>query len=235
MSASTLPNERPVDGRYYEVAPPRSFAETLVAAARDRIHADFRRLCRPTPDSTILDVGISDVLNDAANVLERTYPHRAHITAVGLGTAEAFQAAFPEIAYRQVATDCLLPFADGQFDIAVCNAVLEHVGSPANQRTMLREMTRVARTVFVTVPHRFFPIEHHTAIPFLHFSDAGFRLACRALGKESWCEPENLILMTRARLAAALPPGLTGRIGRTGIPLGPFSSNLYLHVDGAAR
>nr|WP_183506053.1 class I SAM-dependent methyltransferase [Methylobacterium brachythecii] len=218
------------DEKYYEVAPPSSLAERIVAAARDRIHADFLRLCRPRPESTILDVGVSDVLNDAANVLERTYPHRANITAVGLGSAEAFREAYPEIAYRQVSDDCRLPFADDSFDAAVSNAVLEHVGSRRNQQLMLAEMCRVARSVFVTVPHRFFPIEHHTAVPFLHFTDAGFRLACRLLGKADWTREENLILMTRARLAQAVPAGRVAKIGHTGLPLGPFSSNLYLHI-----
>ncbi|WP_233384365.1 class I SAM-dependent methyltransferase [Methylobacterium sp. C25] len=218
------------DEKYYEVAPPSSLAERVVAVARDRIHADFLRLCRPGPETTILDVGVSDVLNDAANVLERTYPHRANITAVGLGSAEAFREAYPEIAYRQVSDDCRLPFADGSFDVAVSNAVLEHVGSRQNQRLMLAEMARVARSVFVTVPHRFFPIEHHTAVPFLHYTDAGFQLACRLLGKSDWTQEQSLILMTRRRLAEAVPPGRVAEIGRTGIPLGPFSSNLYLHI-----
>lgn len=224
-----------LDRKYYEVAPPRSLAERLVAAARDRIHADFLRLVRPDSQTTILDIGVSDVLNDAANVLERTYPHRHNITAVGLGTAQEFRAAFPEVAYRQVAPDCSLPFADKSFDVAVSNAVLEHVGSPENQALMLSEMIRVARSVFLTVPHRFFPVEHHTALPLLHYADASFRIACKALGKSEWCEERNLILMTRARLAQALPLGVSAKIGWSGIRLGPFSSNLYLHIPPEGR
>ncbi|WP_407529084.1 methyltransferase domain-containing protein [Methylobacterium oryzisoli] len=217
-----------LDSKYYEAARPRSLGERLTGAARQRIHADFLRLCRPGPETTILDVGVSDVINDAANGLERHYPYPHRITAVGLGAAEAFRAAFPSVAYRQVAADCRLPFADGSFGIATSNAVLEHVGSPENQRLLLAEMARVARTVFVTVPHRFFPVEHHTAIPLLHYTDAGFRWACRRLGKEEWAQQQNLILMSRRRLAALVPPGRTARLGRTGLPLGPFSSNLFL-------
>ncbi|WP_375410333.1 glycosyltransferase 87 family protein [uncultured Methylobacterium sp.] len=141
-------------------------------------------------------------MTDAANVLERHYPYPDHITAVGLGTAEAFRAAYPAVAYRQISADCRLPFPDGSFDIATSNAVLEHVGSPENQRLMVREMLRVARVVFLTVPHRYFPIEHHTAIPFLHYHDATFRWACGRLGKATWADERNLILMSRARLAA---------------------------------
>ncbi|TGE02328.1 class I SAM-dependent methyltransferase [Methylobacterium nonmethylotrophicum] len=223
-----------LDRKYYEAAAPRSLGERLTAAARDRIYADFLRLARPGPDTTLLDIGVSDVVNDAANVLERRYPHPHRITAAGLGTAEDFRTAHPAVAYRQIAADCRLPFPDRSFGIATSNAVLEHVGSPDNQRLMLAEMLRVADSVFLTVPHRYFPVEHHTAIPLLHWSDVAFRLACRRLGKAEWAEERNLILMTRARLAALVPPGRRARIGCTGLPLGPFSSNLYLHVEALA-
>lgn len=222
-----------VDGKYYEVATPRSFAERLVIRARDRIYDDFLRLCRPLPGESILDVGVSDVTGEAANVLERRYPHPERITAVGLGTAEAFRAAFPQVRYQQIEPNQPLPFPDGAFDIATSNAVLEHVGSPEHQRRFAAELLRVGRRVFITVPHRFFPVEHHTAIPFLHWTDAGFALACRLTGKESWNRPENLILMSRRRLAAAVPPGRRVEIGRTGILLGPCSANLYLYSEGA--
>ncbi len=222
-----------LDDKYYEAAAPRSLGERLTAAARDRIYADFLRLARPAPEATILDIGVSDVVNDAANVLERLYPHPERITAVGLGRAEAFRAAHPAVAYRQVAADCRLPFPDARFDIATSNAVLEHVGSAANQRLMLAEMLRVARTVFLTVPHRYFPVEHHTGIPLLHYADAPFRFACRRLGKADWAEEANLILMSRARLAALVPPDRRARIGHTGLRLGPASSNLYLHVEAS--
>src|SRR5215469_9369494 len=81
-----------------------------------------------------------------------------------------------------------LPFADKGFAIATSNAVLEHVGSADHQALFVRELTRVARKVFISVPNRYFPVEYHTAIPFLHFWDASFTLACRALGKTDWAD-----------------------------------------------
>jgi len=75
----------PIDEQYYEVAAPRSWGERLAVVARDRIYADILRHCRPASDETILDVGVSDVVTDAANMLERKYSHPERITAVGLG------------------------------------------------------------------------------------------------------------------------------------------------------
>jgi SAM-dependent methyltransferase len=221
----------PVDGKYYQAVAPRSFAERLAIRARDRIYFDFLRLCRPTAEDTILDVGASDVIGEAANVLERRYPHPERITAVGLGTAEEFRAAFPKTTYRQIVANAALPFADKSFDIVTSNAVLEHVGSSENQHRFVADLMRVGRRVFITVPHRFFPVEHHTAIPLLHWLDSGFALMCRLLGKQDWSRPENLILMSRRTLRAACPPGLRVEIGKTGIMLGPCSANLYLYAE----
>lgn len=228
---------RYVDGKYYEVAKPGSLGERLVTAARDRIYADFLRLMSPRPTDTLLDVGVSDVVGAGANLMERLYPYSDRITAAGLGEGQDFRATFPQIDYVQVVGNQALPFGDQSFDIACANAVLEHVGSPENQRGFIRELVRVAKRVFLTVPHRYFPVEHHTAIPFLHYSDAGFRFACRMLGKSSWAEPENLILMSTSSLASLCPPTGARKIGYTGIPLGPFSSNLFLVLDstGASR
>jgi hypothetical protein len=221
-----------VDSKYYQVAPPGSMAERVVARARDGIYVDFLRLTAPGPDSTLLDVGVSDVVGEAANVLERKYPHPNRITAVGLGTAEAFQREFPNVDYRRIEPGEPLPFADASFDIVTSNAVLEHVGSEAAQIALVAEMARVGRQVFISVPHRLFPVEHHTAIPFLHWLDVTFRPACALLGKQEWTDRANLIMMTRRQLQGVVPKGRASRIGMTGIALGPFSSNIYLHITG---
>jgi hypothetical protein len=223
---------RQVDGRYYEVATRGSMAERLTSVARDRIYADFLRFCAPAASDKILDIGVSDVVGDAANVLERRYFPQEQITAVGLGSGEEFKESFPKIQYRQIVANQPLPFKDGSFDVVTSNAVLEHVGSLENQRFFMSEMMRVGGRVFLTVPHRFFPVEHHTAIPFLHWADSSFRLACKLLNKEKWAASENLILMSRSRLTDACPEGVTVKIGTTGITLGPWSSNLYLFTLG---
>jgi hypothetical protein len=219
------------DDKYYQAAAPRSLGERLMILARDRIYADFERLCQPTPEDTILDVGVSDVVNDGANMLERKYPYPARITAAGLGAADDFRQAFPLVNYVRIEANKPLPFADKAFAIATSNAVLEHVGSIENQVRFVAELLRVAQRVFVSVPHRYFPVEHHTAIPLLHFWDASFALACRRLGKSEWADRQNLILMSQGRLRGLVAPDQKAAVGRSGIPLGPFSSNLYLYAD----
>lgn len=225
-----MPDSRTVDGKFYQAAPPASLGERMVIAARDRIYRDFVENCGPRPGEPILDVGVSDVVTDAANLLERLYPHPEDITACGLGEGEGFREAYPQVRYLQIRPHARLPFEDRQFRYACANAVLEHVGSRADQRRFVAELARVAEEVFITVPNRFFPVEHHTAIPLAHYWDRSFRTACRVLNKNEWAREENLILMRWSGLAALAPDHDGAAVGYTGIRLGPFSSNLFLHI-----
>lgn len=217
------------DSQYYEVVARQSAAERLLIAARDRIFRDFMSEMQPAPTDRVVDVGVSDVVNDGANVLERSFPHQHNITACGLGNGTTFTSAYPAVKYVRIEANARLPFADASFDIATSNAVLEHVGSPAHQDFFVRELSRIAKRVFITVPNRYFPVEHHTALPLVHYSDNLFRIACDLFEKSEWAEPENLILMSRRRLRdLARPLGRSADVGYTGLRLGPFSSNLYL-------
>ena len=86
---------------------------------------------------------------------------------------DRFAAAFPQV--RAVRADGReLPFADGEFDLGFSNAVVEHVaGGRDGQRRFVHELCRVAQRVFVTTPNRWFPLEVHTLLPFVHWLPAG--------------------------------------------------------------
>ena len=62
-----------------------------------------------------------------------------------------------------------MPFEDDYVDFALANAVIEHVGDEADQRRMVEEHCRVARCWAITTPNRWFPVESHTAVMFLHW------------------------------------------------------------------
>ena len=217
------------DQQYFQVVQPGSLAERLLRTARQNIYKDFLRLCRPDATTTILDVGVSDVVNDASNFLEQNHVHPGQITAAGIGTGRGVAEAYGLAGFVHIEPNARLPFEDKAFDIATSNAVIEHVGSREAQRAFYSELSRVARQVFLTAPNRYFPVEHHTAIPLMHYWRPTFEIACKALRKDEWLEPQNLILTGIADLKALNPDG---QVGYTGLALGPFSSNMYIHSVG---
>jgi ubiquinone/menaquinone biosynthesis C-methylase UbiE len=60
-----------------------------------------------------------------------------------------------------------LPFGDGEFDLVVCNAVLEHI--PGSVEAVASEIRRVGSRYFVAVPYRYSITEAHYHLPFTGF------------------------------------------------------------------
>jgi ubiquinone/menaquinone biosynthesis C-methylase UbiE len=175
----------------------------------------FMELMLPTPESTVLDVGVSDggfaVGGGSAathNFFEAMYPWPERITAVSTQYLARFQEAFPSVAcVRADGRD--LPFADGEFDIGFSNAVIEHVGGRDDQRQFVHELCRVCRAVFVTTPNRLFPIEVHTLLPLVHWLPRRARDPIyAALRRPDGIEVE---LLTPRGFRALFPPGVPVR------------------------
>jgi hypothetical protein len=156
----------------------RRVASRVSLRSRERKLQQFLELYSPGPESTVVDVGVTDAPFGAEspnNFFEAFYPWPGRITAVGHTELDVFSAAFPDV--RAVHADGrALPFADNEFDFGFSNAVVEHVaGGREGQREFVHELCRVARRVFVTTPNRFFPLEVHTLLPFVHWLPAGAR------------------------------------------------------------
>jgi SAM-dependent methyltransferase len=140
--------------------------------SRERKLERFLALLQPGPETTVVDVGVTNAPFGAGstdNFFEALYPWPGQITAVGHTELDRFSAAFPAV--RAVRADGReLPFADGAFDLGFSNAVIEHVaGGRDGQRRFVHELCRVAGRVFVTTPNRFFPLEVHTLVPFANW------------------------------------------------------------------
>ena len=156
----------------------RRVASRVSMRSRRRKLDLFRELLQPGPETTVVDVGVTNApfgAGSSDNFFEALYPWPEGITAVGHTELDLFTAAFPQV--RTVRADGReLPFADGEFDFGFSNAVVEHVaGGREGQRRFVHELCRVSGRVFVTTPNRFFPIEVHTLRPFVHWLPAGAR------------------------------------------------------------
>lgn len=156
----------------------RRVASRVSMRSRERKLQLFLDLLQPGPETTVVDVGVTDAPFGAGstdNFFEALYPWPEQITGVGHTELVRFAAAFPRV--RAVCADGRdLPFGDGEFDVGFSNAVVEHVaGGRDGQRQFVHELCRVAQRVFVTTPNRRFPIEVHTLLPFVHWLPQGPR------------------------------------------------------------
>lgn len=142
----------------------------------------FLRLIQPERGARTLDLGGSDG-EFMARVTESADCDVTIADIDPIGLARARERGFRTAMLTEGDT---LPFDDGAFDIVLCNSVIEHVTVPksvcvekrfdnrewietslSNQRRFAREIGRVGRRYFVQTPHRAFPIEAHTWLPFV--------------------------------------------------------------------
>ena len=174
-------------------------ADRVSLRSRQRKLGLFLEAMRPTPQTTVLDVGADELgFGDqpggcaTLNFFEEHYPWPEQVTALGLHPGEHFRERYPAVAY--VRGDALeLPFEDGSFDVVFSNAVIEHVGGRDRQERFVAEALRVGRRVFLTTPNRWFPVEVHTRLPFVHWLPE--RLAHRAydLARKPWAKENHLL------------------------------------------
>lgn len=171
-------------------------------------------LMSPSSADLILDVGATDTAWRSSNPLEAAYPWPELITAVGLEPMPTFQRLFPAVRFV-VADGRRLPFDDKAFDIGYSNAVVEHVGSLADQRQFVSELLRTCRRVFISTPNAHFPIDPHTLLPFVHWLPRGLRHPIlRATGNGNWSSESALRPISVNELRSMFPREAGVRIVR---------------------
>lgn len=219
-----------IDSIYYRDAGSVGTARSVSAKARKAMYDLLISEFAPNPSTSILDVGVSDEDGLEANMLEQQYPWPERITCAGLGDGTALKEAYPAVSYVRISAGQRLPFADAQFDIFCSNAVLEHVGGAQERAFFLDEAQRVAHAAFITVPNGWFPIEHHTAVPLLHWSPSCFRFLLKQTRWSYWTDPRNVEFLSQTSLTKEWTGRKVLKIRKTGLNLGPLSSNLALII-----
>jgi SAM-dependent methyltransferase len=171
---------------------------------RKRKWRTFTEIIRPGPDLRVLDVGFCNQETvETDNFIEKHYPYRRMLTALGTETPTIFRDKYPEVNCIQY-DGTTFPFRNASFDVCWSNAVIEHVGDSAAQLRFLREISRVAKRAFVTTPNKFFPIEVHTRTPLLHlFPKPVFESYLRMIGK-AWATGEYMNLLSLGDLRRLL-------------------------------
>jgi SAM-dependent methyltransferase len=161
----------------------------------------------PTPKTRVLDVGVTcDDSFAESNFFEQWYPYPHNITCVGTEDASHLEQDFPGLTFQRIVAGEPLPFADQSFDLVFSNAVLEHAGDRESQRKFLAEICRVGQAFFVTTPNRWFPVEHHTGVPFLHYLPSPiYRGILRNTRMRYWADEQHLNMLSAASLRDLFP------------------------------
>lgn len=170
--------------------------------ARKKMYDRFQKICKPEVEDKVLDLGATpdDILEDS-NFFEKFYPYKNRITVASIEDCSKLVEKFELERFVQNKSKEPLPFSDCEFDIVFSSAVLEHVGTRQDQEFFINECLRITKPtgkIFLTTPNRFFPLEMHTFIPFLHWLPWNwFQKVVKCLKGDFWSDINNLNLLCK--------------------------------------
>lgn len=139
----------------------------------DIVLPPFRRRRMALLDRLVLDAGGVERVVDlgGAEGNWQYSSHRPHVTMVNI--SEQLDSGVDQ--FTHVLGDATqTEFADGSFDLAFSNSVIEHVGEQ-NWEAFANECLRLAPCVFVQTPSKWFPLEPHLLTPFVHYLPKGLQ------------------------------------------------------------
>ncbi|MBC8413798.1 MAG: methyltransferase domain-containing protein [Nitrospira sp.] len=173
----------------------------VAVRSRESKLSHFYSLCKE--GMTVLDVGVSNetkrVEPETTNYFLKSFRYDAKFyTGLSIEDIDGMDKLFPGKRIVQYPGG-VMPFQDKEFDWVFSNAVIEHVGDYASQLQFLNELLRVAHNVFFTTPSKYFPVESHSNLFFLHWNSALFYRYC-ASKNVWWTSIERLNLLSGYRL-----------------------------------
>jgi hypothetical protein len=179
--------------------PINEYKKRAMEFSRERKLQHFYSLCKE--GDTVLDVGVSAESKralPALNYFLKNYRYASETyTGLGIQDLTGVRKLFPDKRFVEYPGG-QFPFKDKEFDWVFSNAVIEHVGDDEAHLVFLSEMMRVSSNVFFTTPNKYFPIESHTNLLFLHWNDSLFYSWCKKY--KPWFAKENLSLYSYMRL-----------------------------------
>lgn len=137
---------------------------SLAARFRRARFESFRQLLAVSERDTILDIGgapevwLGTGLEARVTLLNRAFRERPGPFSYITGDAREMH-----------------QIADGAFDVAFSNSVIEHVGSFADQQRAAAEIRRVAHRYWVQTPNRDFVLEPHFLFPWFERLPPAFK------------------------------------------------------------
>jgi ubiquinone/menaquinone biosynthesis C-methylase UbiE len=164
----------------------------MMKKSRQKKLAHFYTLC--PSEAKVLDVGVSNIEhNDQINIFLHEFRFSSDkYTGLAIENMDKIRQQNPDKRFVEYPGG-VFPFSDKEFDWVFSNAVIEHVGDRDDQILFLNEMMRVSKNVYFTTPNKFFPVESHTNILFLHWSNNIFYRWCKK--HNPYWSSSNLLLL----------------------------------------
>ena len=151
---------------------------------------------------SVIDIGSTPSIDKEQNTFLENIKDNQNVTCLSNQDCRILQKKYKNIKNIVIGDARNTMLKENSFEIVHSNATIEHVGSFENQISFVKEMLRISKeSVFIQTPNRFYPIDFHTILPFIHWLPKKIhRKILKFLKKDFYAKEENLNLLTAKEL-----------------------------------
>ena len=144
--------------------------EKIANDARNEFFNILKKNTKYSKKKSIIDIGTTPSLDDVQNIILSKIKDNKNITCLSNLNCKILLKKYPNIKKILIGDGRNNNLPNNSFDIVHSNATIEHVGSYKHQLLFIKECIRISKKyVFIQTPNRFYPIDFHTILPFIHW------------------------------------------------------------------
>jgi ubiquinone/menaquinone biosynthesis C-methylase UbiE len=176
--------------------------EKIVNDARNNFFYILKKNTKYNKNKSIIDIGTTPSVNQYQNIILSKIRNNKNVTCFSNLDCKILYKKYPNIKKIIVGDGRKNNLPDNSFDIVHSNATIEHVGSYQNQLNFIKECIRISKkNIFIQTPNRFYPIDFHTILPFIHWLPKSIhRKILQIIGLEFYSLEKNLNLLSEKDL-----------------------------------
>jgi len=176
--------------------------EKKVNDARNNFFYILRKNTKYNKNKSIIDIGTTPSANQYQNIILSKIRNNKNVTCFSNLDCKILYKKYPNIKKIIVGDGRKNNLPDNSFDIVHSNATIEHVGSYQNQLKFIKECIRISKkNIFIQTPNRFYPIDFHTILPFIHWLPKNIhRKILKIIGLDFYSQEKNLNLLSEKDL-----------------------------------
>ena len=179
----------------------------LLRYNRDKIHKIFTKHTEYNNNKSVLDVGTSSTLDNNHNIiLQKTVDNKNIDCLSDQDLTKLINEKYPHIRKFIKGDGLNINLKNNSYDIVYSSATIEHVGCFENQIKLISELYKMSnKYVFITTPNRYYPIDFHTKLPFIHWLPKKIhRKILKFLKLEFYSLEKNLNLLDKKDIHKAM-------------------------------
>ena len=148
-------------------------------------------------NKSVIDIGSTPSLEKEQNTFLQKVKDNPNVTCLSNQDCKILQKKYKNIKKVIIGDAKNTMLENNSFDIVHSNATIEHVGSFEEQVLFVKEMFRISKeSIFIQTPNRFYPIDFHTILPFVHWLPKKIhRKILKYLKLDFYAEEKNLNLL----------------------------------------